>query len=244
MNNFIRTLLLCVSLATLQTAWAGAEVFPLRSSNPEQVLEIMRTALGDRAQVEIVQQKLVIIGDEKTLAEAKKLLPQIDRLPTNLRLTLTENPPTEAIDSKSGVITYSVDKNTQSLETVEGAQVSLEFTKFHQQVEASGWLFTVDEQPVAVQSLEMNVRLIGARTVKVMMSFARYENQQRRVYGRVVTGELGTWIALLPQSSVTISEGDGTGESFRYRSGNKPGEQLYLMVEKIFPARPVKSRRH
>src|SRR5690606_21516114 len=188
-----------------------------------QVLEIMRSALGDRAQVEIVQQKLVIIGDEKTLAEAKKLLPQIDRLPTNLRLTLTENPPTEAVDPGSGVITYNVDKNTQTLETVEGAQVSLDFTKFHQQAETNGWLFSVNEQPVAVQSLEMNVRLIGARTVKVMMSFARYENQQRRVYGRVVTGELGTWIALLPQSSVTISEGDGTGESFRYRSGNKPG---------------------
>ncbi len=241
MNKLIRALLLCIGLATLQTAWAGAEVFALRSSNPEQVLEIMRSALGDRAQVEIVQQKLVIIGDEKTLAEAKKLLPQIDRLPTNLRLTLTENPPTEAVDPDSGVITYSVDKNTQTLETVEGAQVSLDFTKFHQQAETNGWLFTVDEQPVAVQSLEMNVRLIGARTVKVMMSFARYENQQRRVYGRVVTGELGTWIALLPQSSVTISEGNG--ESVEYKSGNKPGEQLYLMIEKIFPPRPIKGRR-
>src|SRR5690606_19123925 len=115
-------LLLCIGLATLQTAWAGAEVFALRSSNPEQVLEIMRSALGDRAQVEIVQQKLVIIGDEKTLAEAKKLLPQIDRLPTNLRLTLTENPPTEAVDPGSGVITYNVDKNTQTLETVRSEE--------------------------------------------------------------------------------------------------------------------------
>jgi hypothetical protein len=233
--NF-RAVLLCLCFAIASPAWAGAEVFPVQSSYPEEVAEALHAALGERAQVSVVQQKLVVVGDDKTIAEARALLRQIDRLPANLRLTLSERPPQENIDADSGVITYQVDKGTQMLETVEGARVSLEFSKFHQQPVADGWMLAINEQPVAVQQLEMNVRLIGARTLKVMLSFVRHENQQRKVYGRIVTGELGEWIPLLPQSSVSISEGDGV----EYSSGAKPGEQLYLYVEKVFAPKKIR----
>jgi hypothetical protein len=231
----LRAVLFFLCLAIASPAWPGAEVFQIQSSYPEEVAETLRAALGERAQVSVVQQKLVVVGDDKTVAEARALLRQIDRLPANLRLTLTETPPREGIDADSGVITYQVDKSTQVLETVEGARVSLEFTKFHQQPVTDGWMFAVNEQPVAVQQLEMNVRLIGVRTLKVMLSFVRHENQQRKVYGRIVTGELGEWIPLLTESSVSISEGDGV----EYRSGAKPGEQLYLRVEKVFAPRKI-----
>ena len=230
-------LLFTLTLGAIPSTRADAQVFALQSANPEQVLETLRTALGNRARVDLVQQKLVVVGDSETLAEAKSLLAQIDRLPANLRLTLTENPPSRSEDEE-GVIRYSVDKNSQSLETVEGAQVSLDYSKFHQQPQSDGWLFTINETPVAVRQMEMSVRLIAKRTARITMAYTRYENQERKVYGRIVTGELGHWIPLLPQllpqGSVSI-ESEGT----TYTSGNKPGEQLYLRIDRVFPSRSV-----
>lgn len=230
MNLLLRRLLLSVSLIFCAVAYAEVKVFPLHSTNTQEVLETLRAALGNRAQVDIIQQQLVVVGDAKTLSEAGSLLRKIDRLPANLRLTLTENPPTESQDPETGMLVYTTDKNSQVVDTLEGALLSADYTKFHQTVGTDGWVFNVDNQPVAVQQLELRVRVIPPNTAEIVMTFTRYENQQRRVLGRMVAGAMGTWIPLLPQRLEASSNTDAV----EYSSGNKPGEQLYLKVEKVF----------
>lgn len=236
MNNatattaLLRLLLLCFALVVSAAVRAEVKVFPLHNTNTQEILETMRAALGERAQVDIIQQQLVVVADPKTLGEAAALLRKIDRLPANLRLTLTENPPTESQDPATGMLVYTTDKNSQVVDTVEGALLSADYTKFHQTVGTGGWIFTVDNQPTAVQQLELRVRVIPPNAAEIVMSFTRYENQQRRVLGRIVAGKMGTWIPLLPQRA----EESSGANVVTYSSGNKPGEQLYLKVEKVF----------
>lgn len=229
-NALLRRLLLCFSLIFCAIASAEVKVFPLHSTDTQEVLDTLRAALGDRAQVDIIQQQLVVVGDAKTLSEAGNLLRKIDRLPANLRLTLTENPPTESQDPETGMLVYTTDKNSQVIDTLEGALLSADYTKFHQTVGTDGWMFNVDNQPVAIRQIELRVRVIPPNTAEIVMSFTRYENQQRRVLGRIVAGKMGTWIPLLPQRA----EESSSSNVVAYSSGNKPGEQLYLKVEKVF----------
>jgi len=220
-------LTLCFATLFAGTASADVEVFPIRSINPQQVLETVRTELGDRAQVDLVQQKLVVVGDAKALSDTTMLLRKIDRLPANLRLTLTEIPANTTQDGNT--TTYSADKNSQIMDTVEGAQLSLDYTKFHQQVETNGWMFSINDVPVAVRQLELRVTLLNAHTAQIVMTYVRYENQERKVFGRIVAGELGSWIPLLPESATPTNNEKVT----EYTSGQKPGEQLYVKVEKV-----------
>jgi hypothetical protein len=220
-------LTLCFATLFAGTASADVEVFPIRSINPQQVLETVRTELGDRAQVDLVQQKLVVVGDAKALSDTTMLLRKIDRLPANLRLTLTEIPANTTQDGNT--TTYSADKNSQIMDTVEGAQLSLDYTKFHQQVETNGWMFSINDVPVAVRQLELRVTLLNAHAAQIVMTYARYENQERKVFGRIVAGELGSWIPLLPELTPPTNNEKIT----EYTSGQKPGEQLYVKVEKV-----------
>jgi hypothetical protein len=233
LKNLWLALLMSLSLAC-GSVLAEVEVFPLRGSNPQQTLETVRAALGDRAQVDMVQQRLVVVGDQKALSDAASLLRKIDRLPANLRLTITEIPPSESHDPNTGMLVYTTDKNSQVIDTVEGAQISVSYEKFHQTVATDGWMFTVNNEPTAVQQLEMRARVVAAHTVEIVMSFTRYENQQRKVYGRVVAGEMGKWIPLLPQRGNDAEPNDAEANNVvSYSSGAKPGEQLYLKVEKV-----------
>lgn len=230
--KLFRPLYLILSLAfaglLAGTASADVEIFPVRSINPQQVLETVRTELGDRAQVDLVQQKLVVVGDAKALSDTTMLLRKIDRLPANLRLTLTEIPTNTTEDGNTST-TYGADKNSQIMDTVEGAQLSLDYSKFHQQVETNGWMFSVNDVPVAVRQLELRVTLLNAHTAQIVMTYVRYENQERKVFGRIVAGELGSWIPLLPELTPPTNNEKVT----EYTSGQKPGEQLYVKVEKV-----------
>jgi len=227
-KSFVKVFLaLCFAILFAGTASADVEVFPVRSINPQQILETVRAELGDRAQVDLVQQKLVVVGDAKALSDTTMLLRKIDRLPANLRLTLTEIPANATQDGNT--TTYSADKNSQIMDTVEGAQLSLDYTKFHQEVETNGWMFSINEVPVAVRQLELRVTLLNAHTAQIVMTYVRYENQERKVFGRIVAGELGSWIPLLPESVAPTNNEKVT----EYTSGQKPGEQLYVKVEKV-----------
>lgn len=225
-------LVFCIGFAR-----ADVEVFTLRAANPDEAVATLRAALGNRAQINVVQQKLVVVGEAKALQEAASILRKVDRLPANLRLTLTENPPTESVDPSSGVLVYTTDRNSQVVDTLEGAMLSLDYTKFHQTVSSDGWLVSIDNQPIAVQQMQMRVRLAGARSAEIMLSYVRYVNQERKVYGRIIAGEMGTWIPLLPERVQPSSDGN----SVQYDSGPKPGEQLYLKIEKVLV--PTRSTR-
>ena len=227
-KTFVKFFLsLCFFVAFAGVARADVEVFPIRSINPQQVLETVRTELGNRAQVDLVQQKLVVVGDAKALSDTTMLLRKIDRLPANLRLTLTEIPVNATEDGNTTI--YSADKNSQIMDTVEGAQLSLDYSKFHQQVETNGWMFSVNDVPVAVRQLELRVTLLNAHTAQIVVTYVRYENQERKVFGRIVAGELGSWIPLLPELTPPTNNEKVT----EYTSGQKPGEQLYVKVEKV-----------
>lgn len=225
-------LVLCIGFAR-----ADVEVFTLRAANPDEAVAALRAALGDRAQIEVVQQKVVVVGEPKTLQEAASVLRKVDKLPANLRLTLTENPPTESVDPNSGMLVYTTDRNSQVVDTLEGAMLSLDYTKFHQTVASDGWVVSIENEPVSVQQMQMQVRLAGARSAEIMLTYVRYVNQERKVYGRVLAGEMGTWIPLLPERAQAGSDSN----SVQYSSGPKAGEQLYLKIEKVLV--PTRSTR-
>lgn len=235
MTKIIRSLWIYLALAYSPWLWADAQVFELRGGNPQQVLETVRNVMGGRVNADVMQSKLVVVGDAKAISDVTMLLQKIDRLPMNLRLTLSENPPVknQKTDATFSANTFSA--NTSSpliVDTLEGAQTTIDYEKLHQQVTTDGWMFTVNEQPIAVKELVLRVRLVGPHTAEISESFTRYEGQERKVFGRIVLGEMGTWIPLLPeQGSVSISESGK--EAIEYKSAPKPGEQLYLKVEKV-----------
>src|SRR5690606_33134350 len=166
---------------------------------------------------------------EATLRQAADILRKVDRLPSTLRLTLTENPPSENVDPDTGMLTYTTDRNSQVVDTIEGALLTIDYAKFHQSANSDGWTFMVNDEPTAIRELSMRVKLAAPRTVEIVMTFTRYENQERRVFGRIVAGELGTWIALLPQPQTPATDANTNV----YSTGPKAGSQLFLKVEKV-----------
>lgn len=238
MNNIIRSVSMCLILVFSPWLQADVEVFKLRGGNPQHVLETVRSSMGDRVNADIVQSQLVVVGDAKAISDVTMLLSKIDRLPLNLRLTLSEIRPPQ--NQNTGDTFFSTAPSPLVVDTLEGTQVSLDYEKLHQQVKADGWIFTVNDEPVAVKQLVLRVSLVNRHTAEISESFTRYENNERKVFGRIVLGEMGTWIPLLPeQGSVSISEPNKESTT-EYSSSPKPGEQLYLKVEKVL----VPTKRH
>lgn len=242
----IKIMRVCIAVLLsmlVNAARADSYVFNLYSPDAQQVLDALHAKYGDKLQAELVQGKLVVVGSKQQLNEVNSLLKQIDPAPARLRLQLREQPPNS---ERSSVITYSSDTSGYTVDTVEGALVSIDHSVFSQQVVGAGgdisgisngnrssnsntgsggsWWVVINNTPTEIRSLTLQIRLQNNRSVTVLVSYAREENQERRVYGNTVGGDLGSWIPLLPQS--TPSE-DGT-----ISSGPKPGNQLYLRIDK------------
>jgi hypothetical protein len=219
--RIVLTVWLCVaSIAAL----AEARVFNLSNPNPEAVLQVLQTTYGDKVRVDLIQQRLVVVGSSKQLDEITALLAKIDRPPTALRLTLREQPP--ANTEQAGVVVYSSGDDGYTIDTVENALVAIDHQQIVQQPVSDGWLVTIDNKPQTISSLTLQVQLQNSRSAQILVSFSREENQQRRVFGNTLTGDVGAWIPLLPQSTAQL-EGPGV-----ISSGPKRGQQLYLRIEK------------
>lgn len=205
-------------------ALAEARVFDLTSPNPEEVLRVLQTTYGDKVRADLIQQRLVVVGSKKQLDEVAGMLARIDRAPAALRLTLRETLP--PVVEREGTVVYSSGDDGRVIDTVEGALVGIDYQQIVQQPVSNGWLIAIDNQPQTVSSLTLQVQLRNTRTAQVLVSFADERNQQRRVFANTLTGEIGAWIPLLPQ---TIGQLEGPGV---YSTGPKRGEQLYLRVER------------
>jgi len=216
----------CIFCLCLLPPAAGADtqVFTVTSPQPEQVLQTVRSLYGDRVRADLIQQRLVVVGSRAQLAEIGTLLAQLDRPPQALRLTLREQPPL------GSSITYGTDGDGLSVDTVAGALVTLERSQLTQQPAANGWWITVDNVPVEFSSVMLQIQLQGERSAQVLVSYTREQNQQRRVFGNTVSGTLGTWLPLLPQSARPEAD-DKHGRT--YSTGPKPGTQLYLRIDPI-----------
>ena len=248
------TLWLCVLSIV---AAAEVRVFNLSNPDTEGVLHVLQTTYGDKVRVDLIQQRLVVVGSAKQLDEIGALLAKIDRPPSPLHLTLREQPPPTS--EQGGVIVYSSGDDGYTVDTVEGALVALEYQQVVQQPTLGGivpqagatqpaniaqsttnsatqnsttqnyngnWLVQIDDKLEQISSLTLQIQLQNSRTAQILVSFSREENQQRRVFGTTLIGEVGAWIPLLPQSTAQL-EGRGV-----ISSGPKRGEQLYLRIEK------------
>lgn len=228
MKKLLQITLTIISIAFASTTFAEVRVFELTTPHPEEIIEELHQAYGDKIRADWVQQRLVVVGSKQQLDEVSTLLLKLDPKPSALRLTIRDQPPS---DDKPGTVTYSSNNGGYTIDTVEGALVVLDSSEIAQQIGAAGsdnggWWVAIDNRPVRIQSLTLQVRVQGGRNALVLVSYAKEENQQRRVYGNTVTGELGGWIPLLPQPS---AEDPGT-----ISSGPKRGSQLYVQVRKNF----------
>jgi hypothetical protein len=223
MTMLLRVALLLWFALAVPTALAEARVFNLVTPNPDKVVEGVRALYGDKLQVDLVQQRLVVIGTPQQLNEVGTLLAQLDRAPVPLRLMVREQPP--AADDATGT-TYSTERGSFSVDTVEQARVVLDYSEITQRPAGNGWAVYIEDVPVEFSSLMLQLQLRGSNSVEVQVSYSRLLNQQRKVYGNTVVGELGTWIPLLPRPHPEAA--DGT-----ISSGAKPGSQLYVRVDKI-----------
>jgi hypothetical protein len=237
MNSWLRRVLLVWLCLYGVTAAAEVRVFTLVTPHPEQLVDGLRSLYGDKIQVDLVQQRLVVIGTSKQLDEIDSMLAQLDRAPAPLRLIVRERPPPTA--SEGG--TFSTDRDAFTLDTVEGALVTLQYDQVVQQPTVSrfghGWVVRIENEPTPVSALMLQIQLQGKRSLQVLVSYSKEQNQRRQVFGNTALGELDTWIPLLPQSGAENSD-DGT-----ISSGPKPGSQLYLRVERMRPPEASSSRR-
>ena len=205
-------------------ALAEAQVFDLTTPNPDEIVRVLQTTYGDKVRIDVIQQRLVVVGSRKQLDEIATLLAKLDRPPTALRLTLRETPPPTA--EHEGTVVYSSGDDGRIIDTVEGAMVGIDYQQMVQQPSSNGWLVAIENQPLTVSSLTVQVQLQNTRTAQVLVSFADERNQERRVFANTLTGEIGAWIPLLPRKAGQL-EGPGV-----YSTGAKRGEQLYLRVER------------
>lgn len=234
----IRILRFCtVLLFALAAAFAHADarVFDLNTPNPQTVVDALQARYGDSIQAELVQQRLVVIGERRKLEEVGALLAQLDPAPARLRLQLRAQPPA----GDPGVITYSSSTDGYTIDTVEGAFVGLRHETLAQQIgsDARGWVITIENEPVEISDLTLQITLRDKRSALIVVSYTREENGRRRVFGNTVAGELGSWIALLPETSVAQQQQASTphgGGTVTISSGAKRGSQLYLRIDKIF----------
>jgi len=217
----IFTAWLCVISAVVS---AEARVFNLSNPNPDAVLRAVQTNYGDKVRADIIQQRLMVVGTPKQLDEIAALLTKIDRAPAPLHLTLREQPPPRT--EQEGTVVYSSGDDGYSVDTVEGALVALEYQQIVQQPISNGWLIQIDNQPQTISSLTLQVQLQNSRSAQVLVSFSKEENQQRRVYGNTLTGDIGAWIPLLPQPLSQATDKNTIS------SGAKRGQQLYLRIER------------
>jgi hypothetical protein len=229
MMVFMQTLLRIALIGLLcligVTASAEARIFDLSNPNPEAVLQVLQTTYGDKVRVDLIQQRLVVVGTGKQLDEIAALLAKIDRPPAALRLTVRTQPP--ALTEHEGTVVYSSGDDGYTIDTVENALVALDHQQIVQQPVSDGWLVTIDNKPQMISSLTLQVQLQNSRTAQILVSFSREENQQRRVFGNTLSGEIGAWIPLLPQPLAQADTGKGT-----ISSGAKRGQQLYLRIER------------
>jgi hypothetical protein len=221
--SLLPLLALLLTLATGQ-AHAEAQVFDLTTPNPDEIVRVLQTTYGDKVRIDVIQQRLVVVGSKKQLEEVAALLAKLDRPPAPLRLTLRETPP-PAIE-REGTVVYSSGDDGRIIDTVEGAMVGIDYQQIVQQPVTNGWLIAIDNQPQTVSSLTLQIQLQNTRTAQVLVSFVDERNQQRRVFANTLTGEVGAWIPLLPRQAGQL-EGPGV-----YSTGPKRGEQVYLRVER------------
>lgn len=215
-------LLTTVTIGFNSTCFGDSRVFTLVNPHPEEVLEGLRNTYGDKLQADIVRGKLLVVGTTQQLDEVAALLVKLDPKPRALRLTLSEHPPT---DDEPGSTTYSTENhNDYTIDTVEGAFVAIDRSKIAQQPQISGWWVTIKNEPTQLNTLTLQIKIEGGRRALVVVSYAKEDNQQRRVFGNTAVGDINTWIPLLPRPT---PPDDGT-----ISSGPKAGSQLYLRVEK------------
>lgn len=218
MKKFLLALFL---LTTIFSCFADSRVFTLVNPHPEEVLASLQKTYGDKIHADLVQGRLLVVGSTQQLDEIAALLVKLDPAPRALRLTLSEQPPA---DSNSNTATYSTNKNDYTIDTVEGAFVTVDYQKVAQQPAGNGWWIAIDNKPTRIDTLTLRIGIEGGRRAIVTVSYTKQQNQERRIFGNTTVGDLGAWIPLLPNRNPSP---DGT-----ISSGPKPGEQLYLKVEK------------
>lgn len=214
-------LLLALGAGQLQ---ADVRIFDLTTPNPGDIERVVQSTYGDKVRVNLIQQRLVVVGSKKQIEEIAELLDKLDRPPAALRLTLRETPP--PVIEREGTVVYSSGDDGRIIDTVEGALVGVDYQQIVQQPASDGWRVAIDNQPQTVSSLTLQIQLQSTRTAQVLVSFADERNQQRRVFANTLVGEIGAWIPLLPQKAGQL-EGPGV-----YSTGPKRGEQVYLRVER------------
>ncbi len=222
MKIALRTVLVIGLCATAIAALAETRVFELTNPNTESVLQLLRSTFGDKVRADLFQGKLVVVGTPTQLDEISTLLTKIDRAPTPLHLTLRERLPPSS--EQNGTIVYSSGDDGYTVDTVESAFVTIDYQKIAQQPVANGWLIAIDNVPQKISSLLLQIQLLNNRSAQILVSYSKQENQDRRVFGNTLVGEIGAWIPLLPQPSAPPP---GT-----INTGRKPGQQLYLRIEK------------
>ena len=234
MKKLMRIIFSLLLITHIGTALADARVFELTTPNPQEVVDTLRQTYGDKIRVDLVQQRLVVVGSKQQLDEIGAVLVKLDPTPAALRLTIREQP----ADETPGTITYSTTTNNgYTIDTVEGALVALDYSQLSQRVSGfgagapyRGWLIDIEEKPTLLQSITLQVRAPSRKAI-ITVGYTKEENQQRRVFGNTVAGDLGSWIPLLPQQGAPEQEvpADGT-----ITSGPKRGNQLYVRVQKNY----------
>lgn len=207
---------------------ADSRVFTLVNPDTDAVLQALQKTYGDKVHADVVQGRLLVVGSKQQLDEVAALLIKLDPAPRPLRLTLSEQAPDDNNADSTNTYstnTYSTNKGNYTIDTIEGAFVTVDYQKIVQQPASNGWWITVNNEATQFNTLTLKVIIEGGRRAIVLVNYTKQEDQERRIFGNTATGDLGTWIPLLPRAA--------DNDKNTISSGAKTGEQLYLRVAKI-----------
>ena len=95
MNKLFSLYFFIVSLLLASNTRADIHAFSLRESSQKKVIDLLHANYGNQIKVDLVQGKLVVVGNKQQIDEINKLLTDLDSALTqpSLHLQLRENPP-------------------------------------------------------------------------------------------------------------------------------------------------------
>lgn len=69
MKKLIQIIFSLLLMASINSALADARVFELTTPNPQEVVNTLQRTYGDKIRVDLVQQRLVVVGSKQQLDE-------------------------------------------------------------------------------------------------------------------------------------------------------------------------------
>lgn len=201
----------------------------VRHSDPANLAEALNRIYGERLRTAQVQEKLVLSGDDATVAAALELARELDAEPRTLTITLRREAP-----PKPGTTTYRAGGAGEGWQTrvQSGETLILRRSREQPQLTGAGWGWVqIEQRPLREENLMLQAFAQDER-VHIVYDYRQQHGPHRQQAASRLSAPLGEWIQLVGPHS-------GNGADLRrYRSGGHVNRQPLWLQVTATPATP------